>query len=214
MIELLGDATGNCIRVAVALEEAGLPYRVTKIDLGKGQQRSPDYLRLCPAGRVPTIIDDRGPGGARLVLTQSNAILVYLGEKSGHLLPQDGYLRTMTLQWLFLFVTDVIAPSHQAFHLQQALGPALSPDVIRELNRRSVSMYTHVDEQLRRFPFIAGDKLSIADIAGYTITAAIRDHLPWNTLTHVRTWFQTLAQRPGFQRGVKLFSEPWETAGS
>jgi GSH-dependent disulfide-bond oxidoreductase len=207
MIELFGDATGNCIRVAVALEEAGLPYRITRIDLGKGQQRSPDYLRLSPLGRVPTIIDDRGPEGERLVLTQSNAILVYLGDKSGHLLPPDGYLRIMTLQWLFLFVTDVIAPSHQAFHLKRALGPALSPDVIRELNQRSVSMYMHVDEQLRRFPFIAGDKLSIADIAGYTITAAIRDHLPWDQLAHLRRWFETVAQRPAFRRGLEIFGK-------
>lgn len=205
MIELLGDATGNCIRVAIALEEAGLPYRLRKIDLSKGEQRSSEYLRLCPSGRVPTIIDGQGPRGERLVLTQSNAILVYLGEKNGHLLSKDEYLRTITLQWLFLFVTDIIAPSHQGFHLQRALGPALSADVTRELNRRSVSMYTHVDEELRRVPFIAGDNLSIADIAGYTITAAIRDHLPWDSLTHVRRWFQTLAQRPGFQRGAESF---------
>lgn len=208
MIELLGDATGNCIRVAVALEEAGLPYRVRKIDLSKGEQRNPEYLGLCPFGRVPTIIDDQGPHGQRLVLTQSNAILVYLGEKSGHLLPKEGYLRIVTLEWLFLFVTDVIAPNHQRFHLQQALGPDLPAAVTRELNRRSLSMYNHVDTQLRRFPFIAGEDLSIADIAGYTITAAIRDHLPWNSLTHVRRWFQTLAQRPGFQRGAGIFNEP------
>lgn len=208
MIELLADATGNCMRVAIALEEAGLPYRLRKIDLSKGEQRSSEYLRLCPSGRVPTIIDDQGPRGERLVLTQSNAILVYLGEKNGHLLSKDEYLRTITLQWLFLFVTDVIAPSHQGFHLQRALGPALSEDVTRELNRRSVSMYTHVDEELRRVPFIAGDNLSIADIAGYTITAAIRDHLPWDSLTHVRRWFQTLAHRPGFQRGAEIFAKP------
>ena len=207
MIELLGDATGNCIRVAIALEEAGLPYRARKIDLSKGEQRSPEYLRLCPSGRVPAIIDDQGPRGERLVLSQSNAILVYLGEKTGQLLSKEQYLRTITLQWLFLFVTDVIAPSHQGFHLEQALGPGLSADVTRELNRRSASMYTHVDGQLRRFPFVAGDNLSIADIAGYTITAAIRDHLPWSSLTHVRTWFHTLAQRPGFRRGVEIFSE-------
>lgn len=208
MIELLGDATGNCIRVAIALEEVGLPYRLRKIDLSKGEQRSSEYLRLCPSGRVPTIIDDQGPRGERLVLTQSNAILVYLGEKNGHLLSKDEYLRTITLQWLFFFVTDIIAPSHQGFHLQRALGPALSADVTRELNRRSISMYTHVDEELRRVPFIAGDNLSIADIAGYTITAAIRDHLPWDSLTHVRRWFQTLVQRPGFQRGAEIFRKP------
>ncbi|HEX5461759.1 MAG TPA: glutathione S-transferase family protein [Steroidobacteraceae bacterium] len=208
MIELLGDATGNCIRVAIALEEAGLPYRIRKIDLNKGEQRSREYLRLCPSGRVPTIIDDQGPRGERLVLTQSNAILAYLGEKNGRLLPKDEYLRAKTLEWLLLFVTDVIAPSHQLFHLQRALGPALSVDVTRELNRRSVSMYRHVDEELRRSPFIAGDSLSIADIAGYTITAAIRDHLPWNSLTHVRTWFQALAQRAAFQRGAEVFSNP------
>lgn len=205
MIELLGDVTGNCVRVAIALEEAGLPYRVRKIDLNTGEQRSHEYLRLCPSGRVPAIIDDQGPHGKRLVLTQSNAILVYLGEKNGHLLPKDEYLRTITLQWLFLFVTDVIAPSHQRFHLQRALGSALPPAVTRELNLRSVSMYTYIDEELRRFPFIAGDKLSIADIAGYTITAAIRDHLPWSSLAHVRRWFHSLAQRPGFQRGMKSF---------
>ena len=205
MIELFGDVTGNCIRAAIALEESGLPHRLRKVDLKTGEQRGADYLQLNPVGRVPAIVDDDGPGGGRFVLTQSNAILMYVSERSGRLLPKNDAGRASAFEWLFLFVTDVIAPNHQAFHLTRALGADRAPAVADELNRRALGMYALVDNRLGKYEFLAGESLSIADIAGYTITAALTNHLVWEQLPHVQRWFANLAGRRGFQRGMTAF---------
>jgi glutathione S-transferase len=110
------------------------------------------------------------------------------------------------LEWLFLFVTDVIAPNNQGFHLQRALGAALAPEVMQTLNQRSIATYQHLNAHLSERPFIAGEALTIADIAGYTITAALTNLLSWDSLPHVRRWCAALAQRPGFQRGKAAFT--------
>jgi GST-like protein len=205
MIELYGDATGNCIRVAIALAESGLAHRIRKVDLAGGAQRGPDYLALNPLGRVPTIVDDDGPGHARFVLTQSNAILHYVAEKSGRLLPSSGHARGVALEWLFAFVTDVIAPNFQSFQLVRALGREQSAAAVQVLGRRAMAMYEPLDRQLSRHAFVAGPELSIADIAGHVITQALRDALPWEALANVRRWFEALEQRPSFRYGHAVF---------
>src|SRR5215216_1641532 len=101
MIELFGDATGNSIRAAMALEESDLMYEPRKVALARGEHRADAYLELNPIGRVPTLVDSDGPGGEPLVLTQSNAIMLYIAEKSGRLLPASGVERVRALEWLF-----------------------------------------------------------------------------------------------------------------
>jgi len=119
MIELFGDATGNSIRAAIALEESRVSYEPRKVALARGEHRAAEYLQLNPTGRVPTLVDSDGPGGERLVLTQSNAIMLYIAEKTGTLLPSSAVERARALEWLFFFVTDVIAPNAQAFVLSR-----------------------------------------------------------------------------------------------
>jgi GST-like protein len=210
MIELFGDTTGNCVRAAIALEESGLPHRLCKVDLARGEHRDPAYLDLNPLGRVPALIDSEGPGSKRFVLTQSNAILLYLAEKSGRLLPADGAQRAAALEWLFLFVTDVIAPQHQLFHVRQVLGAALASSVIATLNARSLAHYDHFDERLGSRDYVVGTTLTVADIAAYTITAALTEHLHWQRLPNVQRWFAAMAGRRAFQRGVMAFREASE----
>src|SRR5215813_1252341 len=115
-IILYGAPTGNCIRAAIALEEAGLPYVVRKIDLRNGEQHSASYLSLNPAGLVPTIVV-QAEGVDSLVITQSNAIIFYAAERAaGRLLPKEGDAqRALVLERFFCFVTDVIAPSYASF---------------------------------------------------------------------------------------------------
>jgi GST-like protein len=207
MIELFGDATGNCFRVAIALEESGLPYRLRKVDLAGGGQRDPTYLSLNPFGRVPTIVEHQGAGREPFVLSQSNAILIYVSEKSGRLLPQEGAARARALEWLLLFVTDVIAPNNLGFQLARTLGPALASEAIQVLKQRPLSVYDPFNKQLGSHAFVAGETLTIADIAAYTITAALSDQLQWDTLPHVRRWFAMLRERRGFQRGMLAFRQ-------
>jgi GSH-dependent disulfide-bond oxidoreductase len=204
MIELFGDATGNSIRAAMALEESGLAYEPRKVTLAQGEHRANEYLQLNPTGRVPTLVDSDGPGGERLVLTQSNAIMLYVAEKSGTLLPSSGVERTRALEWLFFFVTDVIAPSLQAFVLGRD-SAAAHAGAVHRLNERATSMYEHVDRRLADRPFLAGSSFTLADIAGYTITTALEAQLRLDALPHVRPWLERVGTRPAVQRGRHIF---------
>jgi GSH-dependent disulfide-bond oxidoreductase len=204
MIELFGDATGNSIRAAMALEESGLAYKPRKVALARGEHRAAEYLRLNPTGRVPTLVDSDGPGGERFVLTQSNAIMFYVAEKSGMLLPSTGVARTSALEWLFFFVTDVIAPNLQAFVLSRD-STAAHAGAVHRLNERAFSMYEHVDRQLADRPFLAGSSFTLADITGYTITTALEGQLRLDGLPHVRRWLERVGARPAVQRGRRIF---------
>ena len=204
MIELFGDATGNSTRAATALEESGLTYEPRKVTLARGEHRAAEYLQINPTGRVPTLVDSDGPAGERLVLTQSNAIMLYIAEKSGTLLPSSGVERVRALEWLFFFVTDVIAPSLQAFVLSRD-ATAAHGDAVHRLNERALALYGHVDRQLADRPFLAGSSFTLADIAGYTITTALESQLQWDALPHVRRWFERVGARPAVQRGRRIF---------
>src|SRR6185437_6286529 len=99
MIDLYTAGTGNGFRAAIVLAESGLPHRIHKIDLGKGEQKTPEFLARNPAGAIPVLVDSEGPGGKALTLSQSGAIALYLAEKSGKFLPKDASRRALALQW-------------------------------------------------------------------------------------------------------------------
>src|SRR5215813_13555397 len=101
LIQLYSLTTPNGVKISIMLEETGLPYEAHYVDFGKKDQKTPEYLSLNPNGKIPAIIDPNGPGGRPLPLYESGAILVYLAEKAGLLLPQDPTLRWETIQWVF-----------------------------------------------------------------------------------------------------------------
>lgn len=204
MIELFGDATGNSTRAAIALAESGLAHGPRKVTLARGEHRAAEYLQLNPTGRVPTLVDSDGPEGGRFVLTQSNAIMLYIAEKSGTLLPSSGVERARAHEWLFFFVTDVIAPSLQAFALGRDAATAHG-DAVHRLNERAVALYEHVDRRLADRPFLVGSSFTLADIAGFTITTALEAQLPWDALPHVRRWLDRVGARPAVVRGLSMF---------
>lgn len=140
-----------------------------------------------------------------MILTQSNAILLYIAEKSGKLLAPGGEPRARALEWLFLFVTDVIAPSHLGFHLKRALGAQADKGAQRWLDERAVSLYGHIDRRLADLAFLAGRNFSLADIVAYPITVALSDQLPWEALPNLQRWFENLRARPTVIRGMNVF---------
>ena len=119
MIEFYTWQTSNGQRVAILLEECGFAYRVHKIDLTKGEQKSPGYLKINPAGAIPAIVDSDGPGGTPLTLTQSGAIDLYLAEKAGKFIPADPVRRALAHQWLLFALSDC-APASTAIFFQSA----------------------------------------------------------------------------------------------
>ncbi|WP_233839223.1 glutathione S-transferase family protein [Paraburkholderia sp. ZP32-5] len=202
-VELFGAQTGNCIRAAIALEEAGIPYVVRHVDLGRGEQRQAEFLSLNPAGKVPVMIDDTD-AAAPMVLSQSNAIMLYAMEKApGRLLPADGAAeRAVALERYFYFVTDVIGPSHAAFYLKYQR----MTDAAAALQSLAVRRLADAERFVAQSPFIAGDQFTIADIAAFTIAGSMQAELESLSLPNLGRWFRDVAARPAVARGYRAFA--------
>ena len=202
-IELHGTRTGNCFRVAIALEEAGLAYRVVHVDLANGEHQRPEHLALNPAGKVPTIVASL-PDGQRLVLSQSNAILLYLAERApGTLLPEgDQTARALALERYLYFVTDVIAPSHSGFYLGRVPATGNGAEL---LNQRSLDAIYAADHMVGASGFISSNHFGLADIAALTMLLSIEQKLDWTRIPRLQRWFETVRTRPAVVRGFKAF---------
>ena len=200
-LELYGALTGNCIRAAIALEEANLPYAVTHVDLRMGQQRQALVLALNPRGQVPVLV--KHSVAAPLVLTQSNAIIMFAASAAPDALLQGGSAKNIALvqERFFYFITDVIAVSHAAF----ALRGASYDESAHFLDARFIAALKVAENFLRDSQFIAGDAFSIADIAAFTIVRSTKNQLPWTRLPRMAKWYDMLETRPAVSRGLRVF---------
>ena len=200
-LDLYGTKTGNCLRVAIAFEEAGLAYTARSVDMGSGAHRSPAHLALNPRGRVP-VLAVRGDG-ADLVLTQSNAIQLWAdAQVPGALLPPDGVARTVALErWLYI-VTDVIALNTAAFRLKRAGLPA---ETGAPLHTEATGALAETERFLEESPWLAGATFTLADIAGYTIARHYETALDWDSLPRLRRWYDAAGERPAVRRGLAAF---------
>lgn len=196
-LQLYGARTGNCLRAAVGLSEAGLTYQVRHVDLRGGEQRSATILALNPAGKVPVLVCPEG------VITQSGAILFYASEQApGRLLPPPGSLsRIKALEAYFFFTTDVIAANGFAFNLR--LG---QHDTAADmLTQRCLDALAGSERFLSDAGYMGADTFSMADIAGFTITTAVSNSLPWEKLPRLAAWRDRIAQRPALQKAMTAF---------
>ena len=198
MIDLYTAGTGNGMRAAVALAESGLAYKVHKLDLAKGESKTPEYLKINPAGSIPAIVD-----GSQIV-TQSGAITLYVAEKSGKLLPKDPAKRAAAYQWFMQACTDV-APTGGALFQLTNNAPEKSPAIIGFFENRLINMLKVVDGQLAGKDFLVGE-LSIADVALYPAIAARKPMAEKAGLSNLLKWMGTMAARPGVAKGMKLES--------
>jgi GST-like protein len=203
MIDLYLAPTANGLRASVALEEAGLPYRAHKVDLAKGEQRTAEFLKLNPAGLVPVIVDQEGPGGKPLTLSQSGAIVLYAAEKSGKLLSRDPARRALTLQWLLQAASDVSGASNTVFHTE-VRAPEKSATNLEYFKKRLVDFFAVCDRQLEGKEFLAGE-LSVADLMLYPNFATRKPLLDeTGGLANLQRWGAAMAARPGVARGMKV----------
>lgn len=203
-VELYGDSTGNCLRVSIALEEARIPYVVKRLDLRRGDQKTPEHVARNPAGQVPTI-SHRTPGEL-VILSQSNAILFYLCDLApGALLPiGDAAARARVLERFFFAVTDVIAPSHSAFALK---GADSEDESARRLDQRALAALVRTEVFLSETRYVAGGEFTLADIAAFTITLAYRRHMNWDSLPNMQRWFDELHARTSIVSGLRAFKQ-------
>ena len=200
MIDLYTASTPNGWKVSVALEELELPYEVHRISLGKGQQKSPEYLALNPNGRIPTIVD-RSAGN--FAVFESGAILVYLAEKTGKLMPADVKGRSTVIQWL-MFQMGGIGPMMGQANVFHRYFPEKIQAVIDRYQKECRRLFEVLDVRLANKEFLADD-YSIADIANW---CWVRTHL-WSgveieDLKNLTRWRDQLAQRPACRKGVTV----------
>lgn len=201
-IELHGAPTGNCIRAAIALEEAGLPYLVRHVDLRSGEQQRPPLRVLNPAGKVPVMVDF-SDAAAPLVLSQSNAIVLYAAERAPETLLPRGDLAqwALALERFFFFVTDVIGPNHAAFYLKRQQ----MSEGVAALESRAAQRLTEADAFVERSPFMAGDRFTIADIAAFTIVSSMHAHLDALPVPNLKRWLREVATRSSIVKGYQAF---------
>lgn len=200
MITLFTAATPNGHKVSILLEELGLPYRVHPLDLLKNEQKADWYLDINPNGRIPAIIDHDNNDFA---VFESGAILIYLAEKAGVLLPSEPKARSRALQWL-MFQMGGLGPMQGQAHVFFRYAPEKIPFAISRYQNETRRLYEVLETQLQKTPFLAGD-YSIADIAAFPW---VRLH-DWAGVTvdglpAVQRWLAAIAARPAVQRGLAV----------
>jgi GST-like protein len=203
MIELYTWGTPNGRKVSVMLEEVGLPYQVHAVDISKGEQLKPEFVALNPNSKIPAIVDPEGPGGKPLRLFESGAILIYLAEKSGKLLPREPEARYETLQWLMFQMGGVGPMFGQAHHFLRA-APEPVPYAVARYTKETARLYGVLDGQLGRKEYLAG-AYSIADVATYPWVARHEWHrIALGDYPNVARWFAAIGARPAVQRGMSV----------
>nr|WP_310522178.1 glutathione S-transferase N-terminal domain-containing protein [Polymorphobacter sp.] len=196
-IILYTAATPNGYKVSVALEEMALPYDVVKIDLTKGEQKSPEFLAICPNGRVPALVDDGFP------IFESGAILIHLAEKTGLFMPSDPHGRSRVIQWL-MFQMGGIGPMMGQANVFYRYFPEKIPAAIARYQGEGRRLFTVLDTQLARHEYLAGD-YSIADIANWCwVRTAKWSGIDTEGLPHLHRWLAAIAERPAVQRGITV----------
>jgi GST-like protein len=204
MIDLYLAPTANGQRAAVALAECGLQFKPHRIDLAKGEQRTPEFLRLNPAGQIPVLVDQDGPGGKPLTLAQSGAIILYAAEKSGRFMPKDAAQRALALQWFMQGATDVAPTSGAIFQLEM-VAPEKNEAITSHFKKRLVNFFTLVNGQLAGRDYLADD-LSIADFMlypNYFARKALLDAA--GGLDNLHAWGQRMGARAGVAKGMNPF---------
>ena len=204
MIDLYLAPTANGQRAAVALAECGLEFRAHRIDLAKGEQRTPEFLKLNPAAQIPVLVDRDGPGGQPLTLAQSGAIILYAAEKSGKFLPRDPAQRARVLQWFMQGATDVAPTSGAIFQLEM-VAPEKNEAITGHFRKRLVNFFGVANAQLAGRDHLAGE-LSIADFMlypNYFARKALLDAA--GGLEHLHAWGQRMGARPGVAKGMNPF---------
>lgn len=200
MIDVYYWPTGNGKKITIMLEECGLPHRLIPVNINKGDQHSPGYLALNPNGKMPAITD-HDTGGDPLTVFESGAILQYLAEKSGQLLPTDRAGKYRVLQWVYWQVGGLGPMAGQAHHFLR-YAPQQIEYAQHRFRTEVARLYGVMDRQLARTPYLAGD-YSIADIAAWPWV--VRHEWQGQDLQdfpQVKRWFEAVGSRPAVQRGA------------
>jgi len=205
-IDLYVWPTPNGFKISIFLEETGTPYNVIPIDIGKGEQFTPEFLKLSPNNRMPAIVDHEPAGGGDPIsVFESGAILCYLGEKTGRFFPQELRAKYKVLEWLFWQMAGV-GPMFGQFGHFTRYAPEKIPYAIERYTKEALRLVKVLDTQLHQSEFVAGE-YSIADMAIFPWLRypALRDQIAH--FKHVVRWLDALEARPAVRRGLDLLKD-------
>lgn len=197
---LYTDSSPNGFKITIALEELGLPYSLRHVHIDQGEHRQAEFLQLNPHGRIPVLVDQ----GTGITLFESAAILLYLAEKAGRLLPSDPAMRWSAIKWLMFHASSMGPLLGQRVHYELFESPP-NQAVIQRYRGLTEATFATLDNQLKDNHWLAGAEYSIADIAsfGWMHIARLID-FDFNNFSHLSAWFDRVNQRPAVQRGISL----------
>ena len=208
MITLYTAPTPNGRKASIMLEEVGLPYRVKAVSLSDNEQFSPEFLAVSPNNKIPAIVDADAEGGP-LSIFESGAILVYLAEKTGQLLPASGPARYKVLEWTFWQVGG-LGPMLGQLGFFAGRSKTKPPEAIERFTEEAARLFGVMETQLGKSAYLAGDAYSIADIASYAWTFAastlIKQAAPaaWGDNPNIERWLKTVGERPAVVKGMAV----------
>ena len=207
MLEVYSWATPNGHKVHIMLEECGLPYRVHGVDIAKGEQFDPDFLRLSPNNKIPALRDPEGPDGAPITLFESGAILLYLAGKTGRFLPDPVRGKYEVLQWLMFQMGGVGPMLGQAHHFR-IYAPQKIDYAIERYTNEARRLYTVINKRLAQSPYVGCGEYSIADMAIWPWLRSWRNQgVEMADFPHLKGWFDEIDKRPAVQRALNVLSE-------
>ena len=204
MIDLYTASTPNGHKLSIAMEELGLPYTVRALDLGRLEQKRPDFLAINPNGRIPAIVDHApADGGAPFAVFESGACLVYLAEKTGRLMPVDVRGRSLVMQWL-MFQMGGVGPMMGQANVFFRYFPEKVQPAIDRYQGETKRLFGVLDAHLAHHEYLAGD-YSIADIATWPWVRTHRwSGVAIDDLPHLKRWRDQIRARPAVQRGIEV----------
>ena len=206
MIEVYSWATPNGHKVHIMLEECGLPYRATAVDIGAGEQFAPEFLAISPNNKIPAIVDPEGPDGRPISLFESGAILMYLAAKTGKFMPATTRGRYAMLEWLMFQMGGVGPMLGQAHHFR-IYAPEKIGYAIDRYTNEAKRLYGVMDRRLAKSKYIAGPEYTIADIAIFPWLRSWKNQgIAWDDYPHLKGWFDEIAARPAVKRGVEVLA--------
>ena len=202
MIDFYALTSPNVQKVFLMLEEIELPYRVIPVDVWKGDQFKPEFVKLNPNAKIPVIVDNEGPGGKPCTCFESGAILMYLAEKAGKYLPKEMAARFDVIQWLMIQLTGIGPMSGQLVHFKR-FAPAGNDYSVSRYQTEVRRLYDVMESRLGATAFLGGPDYSIADIATFPWA---RNHdalgVKWDDHPNCARWFGAIAERPAVKRAL------------
>ena len=206
MIDLYTWPTPNGHKVHIMLEETALPYTVIPIDIGKGDQFDPEFLKISPNNKMPAIVDQDGPGGTPYAVFESGAILMYLAEKTGQFMPADMRARYDVIQWLMFQMGGVGPMFGQAHHFLH-YAPEDIDYACERYSNEAGRLYGVMDKRLGEKRFLAGDDYTIADMASFpwALNPGRKEQKP-SDFPNVMRWIGEIESRPAVKIAMQVLS--------